>query len=55
MAIARSAHASAPPTAGVTLQYRFEVRKIGNAEIRESLAQGWADFLAKRGDLIFLG
>ena len=34
---------------------RFEVRRIGNAEIRESLAQGWDDFLAKRGDLIFLG
>ncbi|MFC7537792.1 DUF2189 domain-containing protein [Sphingomonas sp. GCM10030256] len=33
----------------------FEVRRIGNAELRESLAQGWADFMAKRGDLIFIG
>lgn len=33
----------------------YEVRSIGPQDIRESLAQGWADFLAKRGDLIFVG
>jgi uncharacterized membrane protein len=51
MAIARSEHAAAAPPR----RHRFEVRQIGNAEIRESLAQGWDDFMAKRGDLIFLG
>jgi uncharacterized membrane protein len=55
MAIAQSGHASARPAGGATPRDRFEVRRIGNAELRESLAQGWADFLAKRGDLIFLG
>jgi uncharacterized membrane protein len=55
MAIATSGHASARPAADATLRDRFEVRRIGDAEIRESLAQGWADFMAKRGDLIFLG
>lgn len=34
---------------------RLEIRKIGRAEIRESLAQGWDDFMARRGDLIFVG
>jgi uncharacterized membrane protein len=51
MAIAHSA----PATAAAPQSGRFEVRRIGNAEVRESLAQGWDDFLAKRGDLIFLG
>jgi uncharacterized membrane protein len=55
MAIAQSGPASARPAADATPRNRFEVRRIGNAEIRESLAQGWADFMAKRGDLIFLG
>jgi uncharacterized membrane protein len=55
MAIAKSGLASAQPAGGATPRERFEVRRIGDAEIRESLAQGWADFLAKRGDLIFLG
>jgi uncharacterized membrane protein len=34
---------------------KFEVRSITAKDIRESLAQGWADFLEKRGDLIFIG
>ena len=34
---------------------QVEIRKIGPADIRESLKQGWADFLDKRGDLIFIG
>ena len=51
MAIAHSAPAAAAPPQYV----RFEVRRIGSAEVRESLAQGWDDFMAKRGDLIFLG
>ncbi|WP_371416703.1 DUF2189 domain-containing protein [Sphingosinicella sp. BN140058] len=33
----------------------FEVRSITAKDIRESLAQGWSDFLEKRGDLIFIG
>jgi uncharacterized membrane protein len=50
MAIAQSEHApAAAPTE------RFGVRRIGTAEIRESLAQGWDDFMTRRGDLIFLG
>lgn len=51
MAIAQSEHAAA----ATPRTERFEVRQIGNAEIRESLAQGWDDFLAKRGDLIIIG
>ena len=34
---------------------RYEVRKIGSAEIWESLSQGWDDFKDKRGDLIVIG
>ena len=34
---------------------QYEVRTIGTAELRESLAQGWADLLERRGDLIFVG
>lgn len=51
MAIARPENAATaePPSD------RFAVRRIGNAEIRESLAQGWDDFLARRGDLIVVG
>ena len=33
----------------------YEVRKISSADIRESLRQGWDDFMAKRGDLLFIG
>lgn len=50
MANAQSLH-----RAGATPRSRFEVRQIGDAEIRESLSQGWDDFLAKRGDLVFIG
>ena len=55
MAIAQSEHAVPGATAAAAPRDRFEVRRIGNAEIRESLAQGWDDFLARRGDLIFVG
>ena len=34
---------------------RFEIRKISRDDLRESLAQGWEDFLEHRGDLIFIG
>lgn len=34
---------------------RVEVRKVTAADLRESLAQGWDDFLERRGDLIFVG
>jgi uncharacterized membrane protein len=33
----------------------FEVRTLTAADLRDSLRQGWADFLAHRGDLIFVG
>ncbi len=34
---------------------RFEVRTIGVNDVRDALRQGWADFLDKRGDLVFVG
>jgi hypothetical protein len=33
----------------------FEVRTITTADLRDALRQGWADFLAHRGDLLFVG
>jgi len=33
----------------------IHIREIGIADIRDALAQGWADFKAKRGDLLFVG
>ena len=33
----------------------LEVRKIRPGDLRDSLREGWSDFLDKRGDLIFLG
>lgn len=33
----------------------ISIRKIGLHDLRIALAQGWDDFLAKRGDLVFLG
>jgi len=47
MAIAQPAGQVAAPV--------YEVRKISSTDVRESLAQGWDDFLSKRGDLIFVG
>lgn len=32
-----------------------EIRRIGTSDLSWSLAEGWRDFTAKRGDLIFLG
>jgi uncharacterized membrane protein len=32
-----------------------EVRRIGTSDLNWALAEGWRDFTAKRGDLIFLG
>lgn len=32
-----------------------EVRRIGSEDLRWALAEGWRDFTAKRGDLIFAG
>ena len=46
--------ALAQPVSQITPQ-SYDVRKIGRADIRESLAQGWDDFLERRGDLIFIG
>lgn len=34
---------------------RYEVRTIGMADVKDALRQGWADFMAHRGDLIFVG
>ena len=33
----------------------YEIRKIGFEDLRISLRQGWEDFQAKRGDLVFIG
>ena len=32
-----------------------EIRRIGASDLNWALAEGWRDFTAKRGDLIFLG
>ena len=32
-----------------------EVRRIGTDDLRWALAEGWKDFTAKRGDLLFAG
>jgi len=31
------------------------IRPIGNADLRAALKEGWEDFMARRGDLIFIG
>ncbi|HJT41264.1 MAG TPA: DUF2189 domain-containing protein [Sphingobium sp.] len=33
----------------------YEIRRIGLQDLRIALAQGWDDFQAKRGDLVFIG
>ena len=33
----------------------YEVREIGFEDLRIALRQGWDDFQAKRGDLVFIG
>lgn len=33
----------------------YEVRTIGTADLKDALRQGWADFLERRGDLVFIG
>lgn len=33
----------------------FEVRDVGKADLDWALAEGWKDFRAKRGDLLFIG
>lgn len=48
MAIAREANVA-------KVQPEIPVRKIELHDLRIALAQGWDDFLDKRGDLIFLG
>jgi len=35
--------------------HAHEVRTIGEADLRDALRQGWADFMERRGDLIFAG
>lgn len=32
-----------------------EIRRIGTADLRWALAEGWKDFREKRGDLLFIG
>ena len=43
------------PATAMPRHDRFAVRRIGDAEIRKALSQGWDDFLAKRGDLVIVG
>jgi len=35
--------------------HEYEIRRIGLQDLRIALAQGWDDFQAKRGDLVFIG
>lgn len=48
MAVARPAADAAAPAA-------LPVRRIAAADLNASLREGWRDFMAMRGDLIFLG
>jgi uncharacterized membrane protein len=48
MAVARPAAASAAPS-------HLPVRRITAADLTASLREGWSDFMAMRGDLIFIG
>jgi uncharacterized membrane protein len=50
MAIARPAAGAVPAQ-----EEDFTVRKLDLHDLRVSLAQGWDDFLSKRGDLVFVG
>ena len=50
MALAHHAGAASAPSA-----QDVEIREIGLRDLRIALAQGWDDFMHKRGDLIFLG
>ena len=42
-------------TAGLTAPPRFRVRPIEVDDLRIALRQGWDDYRAKRGDMLFLG
>lgn len=33
----------------------YEVRTIGTADLKDALREGWADFMDRRGDLLFIG
>jgi uncharacterized membrane protein len=48
MTAARTASPSAAPT-------RAPVRRIAPADLGAALREGWSDFMAMRGDLLFLG
>ena len=43
------------PTATAASVALPEIRRIGTSDLNWALAEGWQDFQAKRGDLIFLG
>ena len=44
-----------PTNEMVSARDEYPVREIGLHDLQIALAQGWEDFMAKRGDLIFLG
>ncbi|HWJ70541.1 MAG TPA: DUF2189 domain-containing protein [Sphingobium sp.] len=43
------------PEGLIEVREDIHLRKIGLHDLRVALAQGWDDFLAKRGDLVFIG
>lgn len=43
---------TAPPVVAADLP---DIRRIGTADLNWALAEGWKDFQAKRGDLLFIG
>lgn len=47
--------AIAHPSRLAPAREEISIRKIGLQDIRIALMQGWDDFLAKRGDLVFIG
>lgn len=47
--------AIAHPTGMATPRDSIQIRKIGLSDVRAALLQGCEDFMAKRGDLVFIG
>ncbi len=47
--------AIAHPAGASPAIHDIEIRSLGLQDLRVALAQGWHDFLNKRGDLLFLG
>ena len=47
--------ALAHPVGTASYREEFAIREIGLQDLRIAMAQGWGDFLSKRGDIVFIG